>query len=91
MPLPSFLGSSSTRFILRSHTKSVTAAYSPTCLYSTTWATPSTLGATLATPPYNPFLTTTTKRHPGGTLIPTCPCKVGQGSTSPWHTLAKGH
>ena len=89
MPWPSFLASSNTRFILRSHTKSVTPAYTPTCLHSTTWATPSTSGATLATPPYNRLLTT--KMHPGGTLIPTCPCREGQGSASPWHTLAKGH
>ena len=47
--LASFLRSSSTRFILRIQTKSVTAAYSRTCLHYTTWATPSSSRGTLAT------------------------------------------
>ena len=56
---------------------------------ATTWATPSSSRGTLATPPYIRLLTT--KMVPAGTLNPTCPCKVGHSSASPWHTLAKGH
>ena len=49
---------------------------------------PIELQGILATPPYIPFLTT--KMVPAASLIPTCSCKVGHGSPSPRHILAKG-